>query len=595
MEGLYMEGLYMKNLFMKNLNMKREDCIMKKIVYLMVLCLGMILMAACGKDTHTDESSQTSTDTEMTDPTKTPDTTEKPENTETPADIEEMEDIEEAEDTDEAEVTDAPLPSVTPIVVDEATKEEEKKLFDSILASIPLKAKEPVTYDFTNVSVHDPSILKFEDNYYIFGSHLAVAKTTDLMNWTMVDSGVKVNNKVIPDALTEMSEAFTWAQTKTFWAPDVVQLEDGRFYHYYCNCEGSKPLAALGVAVADNIEGPYKDLGLILRSGMNAELSENGDIYDATIYPNVVDPCVFYDKDGKLWMMYGSYSGGIFILELDKKTGFPLETGYGKKLLGENHLRIEGSFVEYSEETGYYYMFLSFGGLTRDGGYNIRIARSINPDGPYYDSQGNDMIDCKGAKGSFFDDSAAEKYGTKLMGSYHWNSVEGEDNSKKTGYLSPGHNSTIYDEETGKYFLVFHARFEGRGENHEVRVHQMFLNEDGWFVVAPYRYVGETIGTYTQEEVTGAYKVINHQRDISARVKKSENVILKEDHTVVGDWHGTWELKGDNSCILTIDGIEYKGVFLKQWDELGLKNVMTFTVLSFEGKAIWGSGYEALE
>lgn len=558
---------------------------MKRLVILVMLCLGVTLLASCAgnQDGDNTQTAAGGPDTEVSD---APAATQAPQ-------VSETEQEPEAEGTPEPAVTQTP--EITSAVIDEAAKEEEKNLFDSILANIPLKAEVPVTYSFDNVSVHDPSIVKEGDAYYIFGSHLAVAKTTDLINWTLVASGVTKNNRVIPDAMTEMAPAFEWAHTNTFWAPDVIRLEDGRYYYYYCNCEGSKPLAALGAAVSDDIEGPYKDLGIILRSGMEDEPSENGDRYDARIYPNVVDPCVFYDKDGRLWIMYGSYSGGIFILELDRKTGFPLEDGYGKKLLGKNHLRIEGSYVQYSEETGYYYMFLSFGGLARDGGYNIRVCRSENPDGPYYDSQGNDMIDCKGPEGSFFDDEAAQKYGAKLMGSYHWNSAEGEENSRNYGYLSPGHNSTIYDEKTGKYFLIFHARFEGRGENHEVRVHQMFLNEDGWFVVAPYRYVGETIGTYTDKDIAGDYKVINHQKDISPKVKKSENVVLKEDHTVVGDWHGTWELKGDNTCILTIDGAEYKGVFLKQWDELGLKNVMTFTVLSGEGKAIWGSGYEALD
>jgi len=50
--------------------------------------------------------------------------------------------------------------------------------------------------------------------------------------------------------------------------------------------------------------------------------------------------------------------------------------GYGKKLLGANHSRIEGPYIQYSPDTGYYYLFLSFGGLTADGGYNIRVARS---------------------------------------------------------------------------------------------------------------------------------------------------------------------------------------------------------------------------
>lgn len=498
-----------------------------------------------------------------------------------------------ADDKEEVTTTPEPTPEVTP-EVKELTEEEEIEIFNSIIASIPLKAEEPVTYEFSNVSVHDPSVIRVDDTYYVFGSHLAVAKTKDFMHWTQVANGVTPSNPVIPDATKEMEEAFTWARTRTFWAPDVIQLEDGKFYHYYCNCEGSSPLSALGYAVSDNIEGPYKDLGILLKSGMPSNMpSENGDRYDATVYPNAIDPDVFFDKEGRLWMLYGSYSGGIYILELDPSTGRPLESGYGKKLLGANHLRIEGGFIQYSEETDYYYMFLSFGGLDRVGGYNIRIARSKNPDGPYYDYEGNDMIDCKGPAGSFFDDRAAEKYGTKLMGNFHWNHVEGEEEGRRVGYISPGHNSTIYQEETGKYFLIFHTRFEGRGEHHEVRVHQMFLNEDGWFVVAPYRYVGETIGSYTEEDVIGAYKAINHGKDITADIKQSVNIVLQEDHTVIGDMNGTWELKDDYYLTLTIDGVDYKGVLLKQWDEFGLKNVMTFSVLSEEGISIWGSGYEA--
>ena len=33
-------------------------------------------------------------------------------------------------------------------------------------------------------SVHDPSIIKDGDEYYVFGSHMGVAKTADLMNWS---------------------------------------------------------------------------------------------------------------------------------------------------------------------------------------------------------------------------------------------------------------------------------------------------------------------------------------------------------------------------------------------------------------------------
>jgi arabinan endo-1,5-alpha-L-arabinosidase len=55
--------------------------------------------------------------------------------------------------------------------------------------------------------------------------------------------------------------AFAWAQVTDLWAPDVVKLADGKFYQYYCACKGDSPRSALGVAVADKVEGPYVNKG----------------------------------------------------------------------------------------------------------------------------------------------------------------------------------------------------------------------------------------------------------------------------------------------------------------------------------------------
>ena len=249
-------------------------------------------------------------------------------------------------------------------------------------------------------------------------------------------------------------------------------LTDGKYYMYYNACKGDSPLSALGIAVSDNIEGPYKNKGVILKSGMMGK-GDDGEIYDATQKPNVVDPDVFFDKEGKLWMVYGSYSGGIFIMELDANTGFPLpDQGYGKKLLGTNHARIEAPYMLYSPETDYYYLFLFFGGLAADGGYNIRVARSKAPDGPFEDSEGQDMINAQGSPSVLFDDPAYAPYGVKLMGNFEFLNMDDELPVSGEGYVSPGHNSAFYDEENGKYYLIFHTRFPNRGEKHEVRVHQ---------------------------------------------------------------------------------------------------------------------------
>ena len=92
-----------------------------------------------------------------------------------------------------------------------------------------------------SASVHDPSIIKVDDTYYVFGSHLAAAKSTDLRNWTQIESRVHDGNRLIPNVYTELAETFEWAETDTLWAPDVVQLPDGRFYMYYCACRRNSP------------------------------------------------------------------------------------------------------------------------------------------------------------------------------------------------------------------------------------------------------------------------------------------------------------------------------------------------------------------
>ncbi len=443
--------------------------------------------------------------------------------------------------------------------------------------------------EFKNATVHDPSVIKVDGTYYIIGSHMAAAKTDDLMVWKQLSTAPRKGNVLVADPQAEFKEALEWSQTDTFWAGDLFQLKaDGKYYMYYCTCRGDSPLACIGCAVSDDIEGPYKNLGIFLRSGVNGS-TPDGNAYDATEQPNCIDPQVFYDKEGKLWMVYGSYSGGIFILELDVNTGLPKDsTTYGKKLLGGNHSRIEAPYIQYSPETDYYYLFLSFGGLDSRGGYNIRVCRSKNPDGPYEDYAGNDMLECKGALGSFFDDRAIEGYGVKLFGNFLWEKTESSAKGN-FGYASPGHNSTYYDDENKQYFLFFHTRFPNRGEGHSVRVHQFFFNEDGWPVVAPFRYTGEAIGNYLPANVVGEYKFINHGKTITSEIIQSKSIVLNDDYTIGGDVSGKWEFTQDNICRITIEDVVYKGVFLWQWDESEGQPTMTFSVLSKDGVALWGS------
>lgn len=442
---------------------------------------------------------------------------------------------------------------------------------------------------FTDVSVHDPSVIKVDDTYYVFGSHLAAAKTKDLMNWTLVASGATADNPLFEDVTQNLAETFEWAESDTLWAADVIQLADGKYYMYYNACKGDSPRSAMGVAVADKIEGPYVDKGIFLKSGMWGEISDDGEnIYDLAIHPNVVDPDAFFDKEGNFWMVYGSYSGGIFILKMDTTTGKPVPgQGYGKRLTGGNS-RIEASYMLYSPETDYYYLFLSFGGFASDGGYNMRIARSKTPDGPFLDAKGQDMIEAYGKESDT--DRSIEKYGVKLMGNYQFADEAGN----SVGYVSPGHNSAYYDEETGRYYLIFHSRFPGQGEGHQVRVHQMFMNEDGWLVTAPYRYTGEKIATASERALVGDYQFISHGSEITTAIKKAQYIQLNADGTITGTASGTWDLHDDHNITLTIknaenEDVEYEGVVVQEWDPLLKTYVETFTAVSNTNVTVWGS------
>lgn len=463
-----------------------------------------------------------------------------------------------------------------------------------VLAASWLSAQAPAQPTFTNVTVHDPALVRVGNTYYVFGSHLAAAKSDDLMRWTQISTDY-TNVSWVPNPATVFQEGLAWAN-KTLsggpmWAPDMFQLPDGRFAFYYCVAEGTTSRSALGLATSNSIEGPFTNVQVFLRSGMWNQTSPDGTVYNNTVHPNAIDPSIFWDADGKLWMVYGSFSGGLFVMEMDPATGLPKPNqGYGKKLTGGNHVQIEGPNIVYSPETGYYYLFMTYGGLGANDGYNIRMGRSLQPDGPYLDAAGNDLINAKAPAGApIFHNPSIEPYGVKLMGNWRFNIVSGEPGTAATGYRSPGGMQMYRNPENGKYVFAFHTRFEGRGELHEVRVHQMYLNEDGWFVAAPHRFAHETIGWTDPNVVPGDYKLVNHGKDITGTVKTSTLVTLGADGTVSGSATGTWNVTGEHYASLTLGGVTYKGVFSPQWDDDNKAWVLTFSAISNEGVSVWGS------
>jgi arabinan endo-1,5-alpha-L-arabinosidase len=498
---------------------------------------------------------------------------------------------------------------------------------------------------FRNVSVHDPSIIKDGETYYVFGSHIDVAKSTDLMQWTRFTNGYTTPGNVIyGDLSANLAGSFAWAGENdadsrggyAVWAPDIFWNENflhadgttGAYLMYY-SASSTYIRSAIGYAVSKTIEGPYTYVDTVVYSGFtrdeaydnnsavnkkwtntniqalidegvlsgeNAGWFNGNGSYNNRMYPNAIDANLFYDENGKLWMTYGSWSGGLFLLEIDETTGkavYPGEDGttadgrmvdryFGTKIAGGYTKSGEGPYVVYDKSNGYYYLYMTYAWLGADGGYNMRTFRSTNPEGPYLDTQGKDAV----LPGNT--DNAP--YGNKLMANFLFDRKVGDPGTGiGVGYVSPGHNSVFYDEATGKQFLVFHTRFPQTGEMHEVRVHQLYMNKDGWPVAAPYRYGGETLDKVNTQDLAGEYKFIHHGKDNAARIRTASFIRLNKDKTISGDVTGTWEKEGQNQAVIAVDGATYNGVFVRQWDPTSERYVMTFTAMSQEGVSVWGS------
>ena len=240
---------------------------------------------------------------------------------------------------------------------------------------------------------------------------------------------------------------------------------------------------------------------------------------DPNSLPNAIDPNVVTDKDGKMWLCYGSFFGGIYIIELDPATGFVKSgSGYEKNVdvsvnagtkicAGNMSVGPEGPYIIYNPNTGYYYLFVSYGNLFSD--YNVRVGRSKNITGPYtYGS--NDGIEMQNQGG------AENNHGNKVIGGYDFN-LGG------VSRMAPGHCSVLYDN--GSYYMVNHVRNTGNSFDHYVQVHKILFNEKGWPCVLPNTYAGEKVQNIGTANLVGKWKAITF-------IKNNNNTIVAEEITV---------------------------------------------------------------
>ncbi|HTY85884.1 MAG TPA: LamG-like jellyroll fold domain-containing protein [Candidatus Acidoferrum sp.] len=237
-----------------------------------------------------------------------------------------------------------------------------------------------------SLGIHDPSdIVKCNGRYYVFatGNGIASKSSADKQYWVTGPTVFPIvgNKVVVPSWTTNAVPGFQG----NFWAPHVLFM-NGQYYLYYAVSTFGSQVSAIGLATNPTLDPAnpayqWTDQGPVIQSS-------NGSLY------NCIDPSIALDASGNLWMSFGSFWNGIYLVKLDTATGLLNATPTLTQLAINTASGdpIEASYLYY--RGGYYYLFVNWGTCCAgvNSTYNIRVGRSTSITGPYLDRNGLSMV-----------------------------------------------------------------------------------------------------------------------------------------------------------------------------------------------------------
>ncbi len=213
------------------------------------------------------------------------------------------------------------------------------------------------------------------------------------------------------------------------WAPGVLE-KDGKYYLFFAaNDVHEGEIGGIGVAVADQPQGPFKDL---LGKPLINEIVNGAQ---------PIDQYIFKDNDSTYYMYYGGW-GHCNIVKLNNDfTGLlPFEDGsLYKEVTPEGY--VEGPFM--FKRNGKYYFMWSEGGWSGPD-YQVAYAIADSPFGPF------------------------KRLDTILQ----------QDSEVATG---AGHHSVIHNAEKDLWYIVYHRRpLSEKDANHRVTcIDEMTFDQNG--------------------------------------------------------------------------------------------------------------------
>lgn len=272
-------------------------------------------------------------------------------------------------------------------------------LFPSAFAQSPTSHARVIAVSGDSEYVHDPSIIKDGDTWYLFSTangpvrdgELPIRCSRDLHEWHRCGSVFAQ----IPEWIKKQSP-----KTRELWAPDISYF-NGEYHLYYAFSVFGKNTSGIALLTnktldSHNPQFRWEDRGMVLRSQ-----AENNF--------NAIDPNLVLDGHGGAWLAFGSFWDGIKMRRIDPQTGklSPDDTklySLARRKRPQNPLpnppglpgdwqAIEAPFIVHHAD--YFYLFVSFDLCCRGthSNYKTMVGRSHEVTGPYLDATGTPMLE----------------------------------------------------------------------------------------------------------------------------------------------------------------------------------------------------------
>lgn len=409
--------------------------------------------------------------------------------------------------------------------------------------------------------IHDPAIIPENGRFLIMGTHRRYAVSQDLLHWTRLGNNLtRTPREVLLDAWNSWpASAANLRLEENTWAPDCIWNPVMHKWCQYLSINGGHYVSMIVLLTADDPESDWTYVGPVIYSGFSGSTASRTDVprvlgkdADLTRYQsltdtriNAIDASLAVDEHERLWMTFGSWFGGVWMIRLDPATGlrdysatYPLEADrsdpyYGIKLAGGHWVSGEGSYLRKIGD--WWYLFLAYGELMQRGGYQIRLFRSKSITGPYADMAGRPAIVTHPVPKNWETDR-----GLRLLGSWAWQASATDGVTPQgPGFrklprieVSQGHNSVLGPGVSAggidprAAFLVYHTRFadlepstrySNGHDYYEARVRELVTTPSGWLAAVPFLYQGvsshdaaSAISHGDLGEIPGTYDILAH-------------------------------------------------------------------------------------